>query len=724
MLSWLSLRFALGAGALVAGASILVAGAATGCSQSHAAPRVISRGDDGGGGDGGATPDSGVTLVMMSFDRDGGFYTAPFPSDDLLTATGTVDLSGFPNPNAASLMTAATQLASQTTGFACSAGVFFETTGPVDPTTLPDLPGSASADASAFVMSVESSAPDYLKRYPVHVTFVADADSNGPFGAPNMLSLVPLQGYPLRPSTKYAAVVTTAVKDATGASLAQAPSVAALAAGQTPNAMNPAAVPTYTAALAALAKAGVPASSVAGLAAFTTGDPTAQTALFQKSILALPQPAPDSPFKQTEMFDEYCVYESTIPMPDYQSGTPVFLTEGGGWAVDSAGNPVLQRNEEARIFVTIPRKTIPDAGIPVALFIRTGAGGDIPLVDRGPQGVTNGPPLVPGTGPALYFARAGFAGISFDGPLGGLRNTTNANEDFTIFNIENPIALRDNIRQSAIELILQAHILPTIAFDVSDCPGAQTAAGGTQAKLDVTHLGIMGHSMGATILPLAAALEPAFKSVILSGAGSSWIENVLYKEQPLSVKPEIEFFLQYAVSAGQVLTEHDPALSVFQWAIESADPQVYDYRIIEEPVAGGSARSVLMFQGIVDHYILPDIANATTLTLGLDLAGTPLDDSPQEPVGQTLLTTLLPLVGRSNISYPVTANLTTSGGGPDGGVTGVVVQAPGDAIEDGHEVVFQTDPPKHQYGCFLASTLTGTPTVLAPAPSDAGCDSP
>jgi hypothetical protein len=660
----------------------------------------------------------GNTLVMMTFDRSADFYSTPFPSDDLLNADGTADLSAFPNPDDALLITQAIALASEAGGFACSAGVFFETTGAVDPSSLPTLATSSTPAATTFVIGIDPSAPDYLKRYPMQVTFVGDARSNGPFGVANMLSLVPVQGYPLRASAKYAAVVTTGVKDAGGAALAVSPAVRALAAGTAPSGMKSGAQTTYALALAALAKAGVKATDVAGLAAFTTGDPTAQSVVFQKAIMALPLPAPDAPFTQTEMFDEYCVYQSTIKIPDYQAGTPPFLTEGGGWATDSSGNPVVQRNEEARVIVTVPRATIPDAGFPLALFVRTGGGGDFPLVDRGPQGVTNGPPLVPGTGPALYFARAGFAGISFDGPLGGLRNTTNANEDFTIFNINNALAIRDNIRQSAIELMLEAHIVPTISFDVSDCPGAQDRHGVKEVSFDVSHLAIMGHSMGATILPLAVALEPAYASVILSGAGASWIQNLLYKQLPLAVAPAIEAFLQYDSANGQVLTEHDPALSLFQWAIESADPQVYDYRIIDDPIAGAAPRPVLMFQGIVDHYILPDIANATTLTLGLDLAGQELDDDPQEPAGQTLISSLLPLVGRGAISYPVAGNLTSATGG---NVTGVLVQAPGDGIEDGHEVVFQTDPPKHQYQCFLASTLTGSPRVPAPASSDAGC---
>jgi hypothetical protein len=651
----------------------------------------------------------------MEFDRVGGFYSGPFPSDDLLRADGTIDLAGFPNPGGASLIASALSLASTTGGFAVSAGSFFQTSAAVDPSSLPTLAESAQSGASAFLVDIDASSPGYLTRQVAHVSFTA---TSSPFGAPNLLALVPLQGLPLRPKTAYAAVVTTAVKDLSGAQVLAAPSVTALAAGQVPEGLSSSAIPVYSAALTALAKMGIAPSSVAGLSAFTTGDPLAQTSVFRDDVLSRPLPTPDSTFQQTDLFDEYCAYESTIPMPDYQSGTPPFTSTGGNWLVDASGKPILQRMEEARIFVTVPRAPIPDSGVPIALFIRTGAGGDRPLIDRGTQATNGGPPIVPGSGPALFFARAGFAGASVDGPLGGIRNTTNANEDFTVFNVFNPPALRDNVRQSALELMLQAHILPTISFDVSDCPGAVTASGSTVVHFDVTHLAIMGHSMGATIAPLSVALEPSFKSVVLSGAGSSWIENVLYKQLPLEVAPALEFLLSYDVGSGQVMTEYDPALSLFQWAIESADPQVYDSSILTSPRSGAAARQVLMFQGIVDHYILPDIANATTLSLGLDLGGVELDQSSSEPSGQTLVSSVLPFAGKSTISLPASGNLT---GGDGTTVTGVLVQAPGDAIEDGHEVVFQTDGPKHQYQCFLTSTLAGVATVPPPASVDAGC---
>src|SRR5207245_355858 len=99
-----------------------------------------------------------------------------------------------------------------------------------------------------------------------------------------------------------------------------------------------------------------------------------------------------------------------------------------------SGKPILQRTNQCNLVITVPRAPMPAAGYPLVVLVQAGAGGDRALVDRGPQAMTGGPALVPGTGPAMHFARAGFAGATVDGPLEGLRNITHDNEDFLIFN--------------------------------------------------------------------------------------------------------------------------------------------------------------------------------------------------------------------------------------------------------------------------------------------------
>jgi hypothetical protein len=636
----------------------------------------------------------------MDFAAQGSFYAAPFPSD---ARNGSAGVADFPNPSGNNLVDRLlAMLATDAGGFGLTTGIFFQLSAPIDGTSLDSTgPSDVSATGPIGLIGIDPTSPDYLHRYPVSTRFLADA---GPYGSPNLLAVLPLQGAPLRPSTRYAAFVMTQIP---GATLGVPAAMSQLVAGQRPDGLGDTGFATYQAAIKALQAASIDVAQVAGLAAFTTGAPDAAIEKVITAMEAAAPPVPAGPWMPNEVFNTYCVYSTTIPMPEYQGGVPPYTDDGGAWVYDASGNPVLQRMELANFYVTIPRSVMPPAGYPVVVLSRTGAGGNRPLVDRGTQGTNGGPPLEPGTGPALFYAGAGYAGSEIDGPLGGLRNTTNSDEDFTIFNVGNPAAMRDNIRQSAAELALQAHLLENISIDVTGCPGA--VAPGNMATFDMGTMALMGHSMGSTILPLTLAYEPRYRVGLLSGAGGSWIENILYKQLPLPLLGIAEVLIGIAGS-GYTLTEQDPLLTLFQWTVEAADPPIYSRRITLEP-QDGPPRNVLMMQGIVDHYIMPPIADATSLSLGLDLAGVELDNGPAEIHGLDPVGPLLPLSGRSQIALPVTSNQKLSTGTI---FTAVVTQHPSDGIEDGHEVVFQTDVPKHEYRCFLLSLLTGVPKVPVP----------
>jgi hypothetical protein len=624
--------------------------------------------------------------LAMDFTRPT-LYAAPFPSDDLRRTDGTVDVSKMPNPTHNTMVTQGLGLiTNDARGFAQAAAIYFRAKGALDPKSLPDLAGSLAPTASAFLISL-----DKMERTPIDVAFLADG---GPYGDANLLALLPLQGAPLRPATRYAAVVTRAVKDTGGHGLAQSQAVADLAAGRAVAGLSDDASTEYRAAIQALAPV-IATNKIAALAVFTTDEPSPVGVAVRDDALAS---HPISAFKSTpivtDMFPDYCVFKSTVDVPVYQSGMPPYQHAGGAWKFDGTGKPLFDHTETANIYFTVPRSPIPAGGWPTVIFVRTGGGGDRPLVDRGYSTTPEfGTPVTPGTGPAMYFARAGFAGVQLDGPLGGLRNTTMADEQFLIFNVFNASALRDNVRESAMELSLLARALPQLGFLATTCAGTD------RYTVDTAHLAIMGHSMGAWIAPLVMAWEPSISAAVLSGAGGSYVANVMDKQHPLNVRPLAEALLDFT-PIDRYLEQHDPALMILQWAAEPSDPQVYGRMV--------NAR-VLMLQGIVDHYILPSIANATSLAMGLAEAGPAYDASNAEEqmLGMVPLEQRLPLVGLQKIDLPATQN--------------VVVQHPGDALEDGHEVVFQTDPPKHQYRCFLQSWLGGPAKVPPDDSADAPC---
>jgi hypothetical protein len=679
-----------------------------------AAAALLLLGANGDGCGGSLPVGEPGTLVRMELGGGSDFYAAPFPSEHRRKADGTIDVAGFPNPGEVDLVDQIVAiLGRDADGFGTTSGIFFSLTGALDPASLPDMRGSIEPGASVSLISVDAAAPDFGQRYPIQIAFESDG---GPFGATNMLALLPYQGVPLRPGTLYAAVVRRSVRDAAGEPLGTAPAVKELAAGLTPEGMSESSAKDYVVALHLLQTQGVDTSDVAGISVFRTGNPTLGLGRFVDHAIAQPLPEPTQPFEPAEVFDGFCVYQTTIKMPTYQAGVPPYDTEGGGWAVDANGEPAVQAEEEANFVVTLPRAPMPAAGFPVVVFSRTGAGGERPLVDRGVRATPGGPPIEPGTGPAMELAQVGFAGSSIDGPHGGLRNVTKGDEQFLVFNVFNPLSLRDNLRQSALELVLQAHILESIAVDASACPGLTTPDGGP-ARFDVETMAAFGHSMGASIVPLAVAYEPRLRGAILSGAGSSFIANIVHKKKPIETKGFAELLLEYT-AIDRSLTELDPVMSVLQWAAEPADVQADGRALLREPL-GGAAHHILMVEGVVDRYIMPPIANATALSLGLDLAGPELDAESEELASFAPLASVLDLGGRNAIAFPAQGNVEHAGGTPS---TAVVVQHPEDGVEDGHEAVFQLAEPKHQYRCFLQGLAKGAPLVPAGSPTDAACE--
>jgi len=615
------------------------------------------------------------TSIAMDYASDA-FYDAPFPDEAHRAADGSVDLSAFPDPRPSQFVTRLLDVARTTPGFGITSPIYFRASAALSPASLGSgYEASTSLDAPVFLMRVDDGSGE---RHPVEAQYREDG---GPWGAPHLLSLLPLQGRPLASGALYAAAIRDTVRDAAGDPLAIPAALVALRAGERPGGMSDDAFTAHREALVALEAAGVDTTGLVGLAVFATRDPAAGLQAARELALARPLPVVTG-LALTETFDDFCVYGGTTQMPDYQRGVLPY-DDGGAWDLEQP--PIMA---DARVVITVPRAMRAGA-IPTVVMSRTGGGGDRPLVDRGFRAEPGGPPVEAGSGPAREMAAVGWAGVSIDGPHGGPRNPMGMDEQFLMFNVNNPAAMVDNVRQSALELALAAHVMNELTVDATDCPGVD-------GPVTFEARALMGHSMGATIAPLTFEVEPLFDALILSGAGGSWIMNVVHKESPIEVRPFAEALL--GINGRWALHEHDPILGVLQWAGESADPPVYATRLRE------GERHVLMLQGIIDTYILPPMANAMSLSYGLDLAGPALD------VGEPGLDRFASLESHLSMSPGEVIALPASGN--RGGATTVVVQHAEGGIEDGHEVVFQTETPKAQYRCFLQTLARGeAPTV-------------
>jgi dienelactone hydrolase len=622
-------------------------------------------------------PEPGV--VRLDFRRSTSFWDAPFPSASLVDDAGRVTLGAFPNPGRVALVDQGVALLEGATGFGLASGVFFRLEVPLDPSSLPSVLDSRDPSRSSVVLlDLES-----RRAHPAAVHYAPDG---GPFATTQWLAVLPANGVPLLPARRYAVLVTTRVRETSGAPLVPSPVVEALAEGAAVDGLSESARAAHQAALDVALEVGLGPEQLAGLTTFTTHDPTA--GLAAQVALARARPPPEvSALTLSSTHAEFCVFEGTTTLPDYQAGAPPYAEVGGQWSSEARAAP-------SRVVLTVPRLAA-GAPLPLVVFVRTGGGGDRPLVDRGVRDAV-GRVLTPASGPARELAQAGVAGLSIDGPHGGPRNPSGADEQFLMFNFLNPGALRDNVRQSALELALLPALIAGLEVDATGC-----VPSGGRLRFDTARLGLMGHSMGATIAPLAAWAAPEYRALVLSGAGASWLENLLHKQKPLPVRPLAEALLGYT-ERGVTLAAHDPVLSLVQWAIEPADPLVYAPAL--------SAPHVLMLQGIVDHYIMPPIAEALSTALTLEQGGPSLDVLTPELAAFPGLAEARRLSGAAAPPYPIAP--------ASGQPTRVVVQHAADGVEDGHEVMFQTDGAKTQYRCFWRTFAAGAPVVIAP---DAAC---
>lgn len=645
--------------------------------------------------------DDRATKARMEADVDTrrDFWGLPMPSDLRIEEDGTTDLDAWPGDWDNELVTMWLRATNEKLKgrWGLSSGAFFQTSAPVDPSTLPaDADASLQASASVFMVDVDPTSPDKGARIPLLVQPVP-ADR---YTAENVVAARPVFGHVRRPNTVYALVVTEGVVDENGEAIGRSEAFhnawVGLATADEALAANVALARDH------LESEGFDTTKVVLATTFTTLDHRQELEALVEWAEQLPDPVLETPWVVAEEYASYQVLTAQFLVPQIQTGRRPYANIGEGRIdYDANGDPIIHEEQHIRLALTVPKAPMPSDGFPLTIYMHGSGGEWYQAINRGPldEGLPRSeqPPPEPGSGPAEWLARRGVATLGFDFPLHGDRNDPPDTEGLLLYNLfGNVEATIDNFYVSAMELTLISRLMTTVTVDetLAETLDAGGASDG-QIKFDPNRLTAMGQSMGTTLGVTWATVDPRVKGLVLSGAGGILVDIAVNATEPFAFRELLEGIIAY--DEDKNLTLHSPILHAFQSLWDLADPVAHARYVSAEPIEGMEAKDIFMTAGITDGYFSPTSQSAMALGLEVERAGESV-----EP----LLPENLERAGLGVATYPVVENL--------GNHLGVVIQYEA-ANTNGHYVVFNQEGARHQYTCFLA-TVGSEEGAVIPAP--------
>jgi hypothetical protein len=669
-----------------------------------------------------------VAPTALNEISDEHFFDHPFPSDYRRDPDGTVHLEGMYNPTFNDFI----QQYEDVTiglfdGFSPAAAAYFTFDGDLDTSTFPQQPTDALSPTSTIqLIDVDPTSPEHGQRKLLQWYFRNSTDPSL-YWIPDTLAIAPAQGYPLRPHTRYALVVTRGVASSDGGAVLPSRDLLEVLDLLPVEPHAQAVHDLFAPAIAELASVGVSREQMVQLTVFTTNDPTEELFKLIDAVKTdFPPPTVDP--TQWHLITHNAVseiYEGIYgPSPNYQAGLIPFQNagDGGGFVFDANGHPVLQSTFNEHFSLVVPVESqcpMPPNGYPLALYAH-GTGGNFESVwqEEGGFGTTLPPLCVAAMGVDQIFQ-----GLRPGAPPAGPNYENEV--DLLFFNVFNPVAARTNGRQGAVDILQQARL---ITESHATIPSLVTI-GGRTISFDPTRLVFVGHSEGGVNGPLYLAASDETRGGVLSGTGAMITVALLEKTQPApSVAQLVRTLLsldQYpdelGVTTGGLL---HPVMNLVQTLVDTTDPLHYMGYIIQHP-RHGVPKSIYQTEGIAlggacmqdsdcpmdftcnpqnlcedgDSYAPPDGIEIASVALGLPRELPGVRPIPAD-AWSGIMDVTVPSAGLS-------ANLA------NGMASGVLGQFPPPLGDDGHFVVFDVPACQQQAAHFMAN-LAGNPLGLVP----------
>lgn len=627
------------------------------------------------------------------------FYDLPFPSDVRRKADGRTDWTGFPNPRKNAAVAGFLGLAADRVGASLLPVAHFQFSDALAEVS-PDTVWPTDESAPFQILNVDDSSPERGKQIPA----IAATGLEDVFRPEFLLSVSPAPGHLLRPKTRYAVVVTRAARDAAGRALGVSKPFA--------QALRSTGTDTWGKSLEPLRATwellARNTSEIVAATVFTTGAPVEETAAMSDSVNEKFAVTVDNVALVTDAArhsDSLCEFSATVTYPQFQRGTPPFDTEGD-IVLGADGMPVKQRDEVSPVRLVIPRKPMPDNGYPLVLTIHGTGGRSDALV--APY-VTEAQGPVFGRGTAFPLAELGFASAGSAMPVNKERVPNGPPDDYV--NPANLAAIRHTLRQGVFESRLYVSALLKLripASAVAACTGASLPAGAPNAFFDANKVYVTGQSLGGMYASMVTAVDPRVKAVVPTGAGGYFALQLLYT----TAVTNAQALIQTLIGTNVRLSTLHPALGLAHAGLEPADPISFVRRIGAEPLAGKEPVPVMQPGAPGDPYFPIQVYDALAV-------------SYKHPVGGALVWPDLGVAVARNglgvVALPLTNNVT----GSAGAYTGAVVPVAAIAGKDPHQIIFASEPLRHQLSCFFYThAQTGKATIVASDDTRPSCGLP
>ena len=480
-------------------------------------------------------------------------------------------MEGFPNPYRVSLLDDYVQHIETLVGFGNNAPIYFGFDSALDPKTLPTPLSSMTEASSLILIDVDPKSPYWGERFPVQWHVQDFAESR--YFPEHTLAVTPVYGFPLRRNTTYALLVTTQAA-------AKAQGFSKVWETGDPRHRLFADVPD------ALFFAGLGTDDIAVGTVFTTGDPVGEMAHISRYIHdSVAPPNLDLPLELVAPHDNYTAYRTHYPSPVFTHGERPYQLEGGGFAFDDDGTPLIAFWDDMRLSVCAPNslEAPPPEGWPVVIY-QHGTGGSY-------RGFCNSDSALE---VANRLGTSGLIGLGIDQPLHGTRLGDGLYSDLNNFNILNPDSGITNFRQGAIDVVYLSRAL-------AGQPWTFTTPEGIEVKTDPHNVLFMGHSQGGLTGALAAPfVGQDLQSMVLSGAGGVLAVTVVVRVDIIDFAQLVHGILQFEPE--EEVIEFHPVLGLIQTAVEVTDPINYGPYWFSQPGdwANHTPAQILLTSGTLD----------------------------------------------------------------------------------------------------------------------------